>query len=150
MNFWGCPLEEVEEHQVRDYWLHCKDELGWSGATLRISYSGITREQVTFKYQKVDSSKWQKMTVPVFEFMRRFLQHVLPKGFVKVRHFGFLSPNFALPIQRIRELICVLYECIKAWPVKVRPPKKPKPFSCPHCHALMRWVRFIPAYAAGP
>ena len=41
MNFWGCGLEEIEEQQVREYWLHCKDELDWMGATMRISYSGI-------------------------------------------------------------------------------------------------------------
>jgi len=41
MNFWGCALEQVEEQQVREYWLHCKDELDWAGATMRISYSGI-------------------------------------------------------------------------------------------------------------
>jgi len=40
-NFWGRPLEELEEQHVREYWLHCKDELDWGGATLRISYSGI-------------------------------------------------------------------------------------------------------------
>jgi hypothetical protein len=33
------------------------------------------------------------MTVDPFEFIRRFLQHVLPPGFQKVRHFGFLSAN---------------------------------------------------------
>jgi hypothetical protein len=32
------------------------------------------------------------MTLPVFEFIRRFLQHVLPSGLKKVRHFGFLLP----------------------------------------------------------
>ncbi len=41
MNFWSCALEEIEEQQVREYWLHCKDELDWAGATMRISYSGI-------------------------------------------------------------------------------------------------------------
>ncbi len=40
-NFWGCDLEEIEEQQVREYWLHCKDELDWMPATMRISYSGI-------------------------------------------------------------------------------------------------------------
>ena len=33
------------------------------------------------------------MTLAVFEFIRRFLLHVLPPGFVKIRHFGFLSNN---------------------------------------------------------
>ena len=40
-NFWSRPLEELEEQHVREYWLHCKDELDWAGATMRISYSGI-------------------------------------------------------------------------------------------------------------
>jgi hypothetical protein len=31
------------------------------------------------------------MTLPAEEFLRRFLQHVLPKGFVKVRHYGLLA-----------------------------------------------------------
>lgn len=41
MNFWSKPLEEIEEQEVREYWLHCKDELDWRPATMRISYSGI-------------------------------------------------------------------------------------------------------------
>ncbi|MFN0299015.1 MAG: transposase [Burkholderiales bacterium] len=41
------------------------------------------------------------MTLPIAEFMRRFLQHVLPTGLVKVRYFGFLSPNAAA--QRLAE-----------------------------------------------
>ena len=32
-----------------------------------------------------------RMTLPVGEFARRFLQHVLPRGFVRVRHYGLLS-----------------------------------------------------------
>jgi hypothetical protein len=31
------------------------------------------------------------MTLDALEFMRRFLLHVLPRGFVKIRHFGFLA-----------------------------------------------------------
>ena len=71
---------------------------------------------MTFRYQKVGSAKWRRCTLSALEFMRRFLQHVLPKGFVKVRHFGFLSPNFAVPLQKIRELICLLYERLQALP----------------------------------
>ena len=52
---------------------------------------------VTFAYKDSNTHQWKKMTLPVFEFMRRFLQHVLPQGFKKVRHFGFLnSANKAL------------------------------------------------------
>ncbi len=31
------------------------------------------------------------MTLPVEEFLRRFLLHLLPQGFVRIRHFGFLA-----------------------------------------------------------
>lgn len=59
-----------------------------------VSYDG---KHVTFKYQKVGASKWHKCTVTVFEFMRRMFQHVLPKGFVKVRQYGrcYFAPGIA-------------------------------------------------------
>src|SRR5271166_1343832 len=49
--------------------------------------------QVTFSYRRSGSNRWRNMTVDAHEFIRRFLQHVLPGGFQKVRHYGFLSPN---------------------------------------------------------
>ena len=39
--FYNLPLEDISEEQLRQYWLSCQNELGWSAATLRISYSGI-------------------------------------------------------------------------------------------------------------
>jgi len=101
------------------------------------------RKTVTFKYQKVGSSRWRHMTLTVFEFIRRYLDHVLPRGFVKVRHYGFLSPNCAVPLQRIRELICELYETLRDLLPKADPPNKPKPLRCAICQAPMRWVLFI-------
>ncbi len=56
MNFWSCPLEEIEEQQVREYWLHCKDELDWRPATMRISYSGIK-----FFYQHTLKRDWETL-----------------------------------------------------------------------------------------
>lgn len=109
-----------------------------------VAYEGST---VRFKYQKVGSSKWRFMTLHVFEFMRRFLQHVLPDGLMKIRHYGFLSVNFAVPLQKIRELICRLYELLRSCPVKVKPPSKPKPLKCERCSAIMVWKLFIPPNA---
>ena len=40
-NYWHLPAEEISEQQVRDYFLYCKNEAGWSGSTMRIAYSGI-------------------------------------------------------------------------------------------------------------
>ena len=39
--FYNQPFEDISEEQLRQYWLSCQNELGWSAATLRISYSGI-------------------------------------------------------------------------------------------------------------
>jgi hypothetical protein len=47
---------------------------------------------VTFRYRPSGSRYWRLCTLAVLEFIRRFLQHVLPKGFVKVRYYGLFSP----------------------------------------------------------
>lgn len=46
-NFWSRPAEELDEEEVREYFLYCKNELGWRSATLRIAYSGIKFLYVT-------------------------------------------------------------------------------------------------------
>ena len=52
---------------------------------------------VTFVYRASKTNEWKPISIPVFEFMRRFLQHVLPQGFKKIRYYGFLnSTNKAL------------------------------------------------------
>lgn len=40
-NFTCKAVEDITEEDIREYWLYCKEELGWGAATLRISYSGI-------------------------------------------------------------------------------------------------------------
>jgi hypothetical protein len=69
------------------------------------------------------------------EFLRRFLQHVLPDGFMKVRHFGFLHTSCAVPFATIRLMI------VQAHPSDAPPPQRtpPKPLvaRCPTCGAPM-------------
>jgi hypothetical protein len=43
---------------------------------------------VTFRYKDRDADIWRTMRLPGVEFLRRFLQHVLPRGFHKVRYCG--------------------------------------------------------------
>jgi Putative transposase len=48
--------------------------------------------QVTFRWRdSADGNQQKLMTLDAVEFIRRFLLHVLPSGFVKIRHFGFLA-----------------------------------------------------------
>jgi hypothetical protein len=52
----------------------------------------FTDEKVTFRWRdSAHKNKKRKMTLHVEEFLRRFLLHLLPKGFVRIRHFGFLA-----------------------------------------------------------
>jgi hypothetical protein len=51
--------------------------------------------RVTFRYKDYsDDHRAKAMTLSAEEFLRRFVQHVLPKGFVKVRHYGLLVNRF--------------------------------------------------------
>jgi hypothetical protein len=48
--------------------------------------------RVTFRYQDYAADQRQKLlTLDAVEFLRRFVQHVLPRGFVKIRHYGLLA-----------------------------------------------------------
>jgi Putative transposase/Transposase zinc-binding domain len=61
----------------------------------------VENGQVTFTYRdRNDKDRLKSMPLDAHEFIRRFLLHVLPEGFVRVRHFGFLanrSKKHALP-----------------------------------------------------
>jgi len=58
--------------------------------------------RVCFRYQNCDSRQWKTMTLPAMEFIRRFLQHVLPKGVHKVRYYGFWAPSNRARLRRIQ------------------------------------------------
>ena len=60
-------------------------------------------DQVTFRYRATDTGQPKLCTLSVEEFIRRFLQHVLPKGFVKVRYFGFFAPGCRNRLAALRQ-----------------------------------------------
>lgn len=107
-----------------------------------ISYDDHT---VTFRYKESHSRKWRRMRLDAMEFMRRFLQHVLPTGFMKIRHYGFLNANSSVPIQKVRELICALDEVI----LRLLPPVSPLKqilLKCRRCgHTLRRVMFHVPS-----
>ncbi|MGI9329002.1 MAG: IS91 family transposase [Pseudomonadales bacterium] len=67
--------------------------------------------RVTFKVKnyRIDGpGRYRTMTLPSHEFIRRFLIHVLPKGFHRIRHYGLLANgNRAANVARARELLAV-------------------------------------------
>jgi hypothetical protein len=66
----------------------------------------IDNGKVTFTYRDRENNQPREMTVDANEFIRRFLMHVLPRGFMKIRYFGFLAhKNKKQAIPLLRKLI---------------------------------------------
>jgi hypothetical protein len=63
----------------------------------------LENDQVTFRYRATGSGQPKLCTLAVQEFIHRFLQHVLPKSFVKVRYYGFLSSGQRAQLATIRQ-----------------------------------------------
>ena len=62
--------------------------------------------KVTFSYRdRKDQNRKKTMTLDAHEFIRRFLLHVIPKGFVRVRHFGFLANRSKDLLAKCRQLL---------------------------------------------
>ena len=72
---------------------------------------GITNTSVTFKWKDYRANGWDRakvMTLAIDEFIRRFLIHVLPDGFHRIRHYGlFANGGRAENIARARQLLNV-------------------------------------------
>ena len=89
------------------------------------------------------------MTLTVEEFIRRFLQHTLPRGCAKVRYYGICSPACRQQLEQARTLL---------GPATANPARDPVPNSslteqlapaaparCPHCHlGQLFQVRVLP------
>lgn len=61
--------------------------------------------QVSFRYQDTRDRQWRNMTLDAEEFIRRFLQHVLPRGFHKVRYYGLWAPSHRPWLRRLQLLL---------------------------------------------
>jgi hypothetical protein len=101
---------------------------------------------VTFKwkdYRIEGPERYQLMTLGTHEFIRRFLIHVLPSRFHRIRYYGFLAcQSRAKNIARIRALLAVPLipiDAIKAANPKPEDPKAPD-HPCPCCGARMRII----------
>ena len=88
---------------------------------------------VTFKYKDSQDQRWHTLTLGALEFIRRFLQHVLPKGFQRIRYYGWLSA----PATRRWERILALLD----WKPPLAPAALPRTAPlCSHCGTQLYWV----------
>lgn len=63
----------------------------------------VTDTHVTFRYRESKTRKIKVQTLPGEQFMHRFLQHVLPKGFQKVRTYGLWHPKQRHKLEIVKE-----------------------------------------------
>lgn len=110
----------------------------------------IENNVIKILYKDRQRKTWKTMKLKPMEFIRRFLQHVLPKGFMKIRHYGFLNPNSTLSIERLRELISLTYNIITDISTSI--PKQIKHIiKCACCGNPLRYLAFLkPAPRWGP
>ena len=112
---------------------------------LVISENNVVSSQngnVTFKYVESRTGKTCYRTLKGEDFLWLVLQHVLPKGFRRVRDYGFLHGNAKKLLSLVQMVLQVLIEACTLRPRPV--------FKCPKCHAPMKIMAFRrPAQASG-
>jgi hypothetical protein len=90
--------------------------------------------------QSSATGQWSVVSLSASEFLRRWCQHILPKGFMRVRHYGFLSAAARAKLERLRQILGA-----------IKPQSKPVPeelvIQCPCCGKAMRPCGFMDAEA---
>ena len=125
---------------------------------------GLDNTSVTIRHKHRASGRWRRMCLSGHEFMRRFLQHVLPKGLHKVRYYGLWHPSRREHAARARLMLQLTQAAIPCAtphlaettdraidPTSERTSSEPARI-CPCCKQghLVRVGRLYPKQATGP
>ncbi len=146
------PDVAIPDSVRRQKWVvHCKPTV--QGAENVLTYLGryvhriaitdsrilsIEDGKVTFRYQNARDYQWHTMTVTAEEFIRRFLQHVLPTGVHKVRYYGLWAPSNRARLQQIRQSLMaqdsdLVLPAAKDAGGTASPQADSRPARCPFC-----------------
>jgi len=123
--------------------------------------------RLRWPFRQSGTGAWRHIELKPFEFIRRFLQHVLPPGFHRVRRFGWLHPAGRAKLKHVRALLKIppLLSAAEqaAWqvpapnqlasPTAVSQPQTPKPVTlcCPRCAQPLRLVgQWRPLFGGAP
>lgn len=150
------PLEEPKTFSAflrtlfrQDWVVYCKPPFGGpeyvlkylGGYTHRVAISNhrlvaLDQDQVSFRWRdSAHGNRQRTLTLSVAEFLRRFLLHVLPQGFVRIRHHGFLANRRRATILPL--CFARLAAASAVIPVTTHPPASPNSWTCPHCGGPM-------------
>jgi predicted RNA-binding Zn-ribbon protein involved in translation (DUF1610 family) len=146
-----------------DWVVYCKRPFG--GAEHALRYLGCYTHRVaisnhrlvdladglvTFRWRdSAHKNKKRLMRLPLEEFLRRFFLHVLPKGFVRIRHFGFFAHRRrAALLPLCLELLTTAGHGSVAQSSEAKSDHRRHLWSCPHCGGPMNLLtRLTPSQA---
>lgn len=110
----------------------------------------LNNDKVTFRWKNyAKGGRQSQLTLTGVEFIRRFLLHVLPRGFVKIRHYGFLANRFRqAKLELCRPLLAETEASPAATPSIARPIGEPLSSTssesvcrhCPKCEDGRLWI----------
>jgi hypothetical protein len=107
---------------------------------------GFVDGQVTFRWRdSAHKNKKRLMTLPVEEFLRRFLLHLLPRGYVRIRHFGFLANRRRAALLPLCLLLLGTATESQATPIAPAADPTLALWTCPHCGGPMVVVERLTA-----
>ena len=116
--------------------------------------------RVVFRYRRAGDPQSRTMTLPAHEFIRRFLQHVLPDGFHKVRYYGLWAPSQRHNLRRLQNDLRQQDDIEPGESSRNEPPdenRQPEsstckgPLRCPECQkGHLQWVAEIPRRSRDP
>ena len=156
-------FDKIDPHVWKQKWVADNQPVGKGQDSLRYLARYVFRVAISnnriksfenhvikFLYKDRRTKTWKTMKLDAIEFIRRFLQHVLPKGFMKIRHYGFLNPNSLFSIEQLRELISLIHDVIRDLLPEI-PKYKNKEIKCSCCGNPLRFFAFLkPVPGWGP
>jgi len=108
----------------------------------RIRVKSTENGQVTFTAKDYrHGGKVCQLSLPDGEFIRRFAQHILPKGFTRIRHYGILSSSLK------QDILPILQEDLGPVELPQRPPLKHR--KCCYC-GIGELMTILVVYPRGP
>lgn len=165
----ACYADIPAQVWTQDWVVHCKP-VGAGQSALKYLAPYIFRvaltnrrlvnlehDRVTFRYKESRTGQTKFCTLPADQFIHRFLQHVLPKGFVKVRYYGLFGRRSREPLAALQDRLRQAAprptpdpptECVVATPSISTSPTRL--FHCPACGSPLRLAHSLPARARSP
>lgn len=119
-----------------------------------VEYTG---DKVTYWYNDHETKAVKVETVDVMTFVGRMVQHILPKGFKRVRYYGLQATNtykkwreiIENGIKELKDAIKDVYEVVKekSYRERYKEGSGKDPIKCPHCgEEMIVWVIWHPKY----